>query len=151
MSFHFSIFILWSVYELIFTVKMPDSDSSIFLLKSAGFLGSSGIALGAFGAHALKDKLELRSPSGLENWKTAVMYQLFHASALLALSSLSNHKKSLTSSLERSGKMMLVGSVVFSGSIYCLCLDIGPRKLMGPITPIGGLFMIGGWLTLAFA
>lgn len=151
MSFHFSIFILWSVYELIFTVKMPDSDSSIFLLKSAAFLGSSGIALGAFGAHALKDKLELRSPSGLENWKTAVMYQLFHASALLALSSLSNHKKSLTSSLERSGKMMLVGSVVFSGSIYCLCLDIGPRKLMGPITPIGGLFMIGGWLTLAFA
>lgn len=151
MSFHFSIFILWSVYELIFTVKMPDSDSSIFLLKSAAFLGSSGIALGAFGAHALKDKLGLRSPSGLENWKTAVMYQLFHASALLALSSLSNHKKSLTSSLERSGKMMLVGSVVFSGSIYCLCLDIGPRKLMGPITPIGGLFMIGGWLTLAFA
>lgn len=131
---------------------MPDSDSSIFLLKSAAFLGSSGIALGAFGAHALKDKLERRSPSaGLENWKTAVMYQLFHASALLALSSLSSHKKSLVSSLERSGKMMLVGSVVFSGSIYCLCLDIGPRKLMGPITPIGGLFMIGGWLTLAFA
>lgn len=131
---------------------MSEIDPSTFLLKSAALLGSSGIGLGAFGAHALKATLESRSPSGLENWKTAVMYQLFHASALLALSSISSRKNSISSSLvERSGKMMLVGSIMFSGSIYCLCLNIGPRKVMGPITPVGGLFMIGGWFTLAFA
>lgn len=142
-------FVIPSEYILL---EMSESDISNFLLKSAALLGSSGIGLGAFGAHALKAKIESRSPSlGLENWKTAVMYQLFHASALLALSSISRGNKSMSSSLERSGRMMLLGSVMFSGSIYCLCLNIGPRKLMGPITPVGGLFMIGGWLTLAVA
>lgn len=42
--------------------------------------------------------------------------------------------------------MMAVGAAIFSGSIYCLCLDVGPKKILGPITPIGGLLMISGWV-----
>lgn len=128
---------------------MTGNDSAVFLLKAAAALGSSGVGLGAFGAHGLKFKLEAKA-TGLENWKTAVTYQLFHAAAILALASLSSSKRSLGSSLEKSGKMMLVGTFLFSGSIYCLSLDVGPRKLLGPTTPIGGLIMIGGWLTLLF-
>ena len=57
-----------------------------------------------------------------------------------------NHKA--LNRVDIGGKMMFYGSVLFSGSIYCLSLGIGPRKILGPITPIGGLFMIGGWIVV---
>ena len=132
---------------------MTSSDNDI-LRKLASALGASGVVAGAFGAHALKARLN--SKAGAEaNWKTAVSYQLFHATAILALSALSSaspgdvSKDKLVSSsgdFAKAGKMMAVGSLLFSGSIYCLTLDIGPKKLLGPITPIGGLLMIGGWV-----
>ena len=74
-------------------------------------------------------------------------YQLLHAVALLSLSSLASNKSthSKTSSYS-GGQLMALGTAMFSGSIYLLCLDIGPKKLVGPITPLGGLMMISGWV-----
>jgi uncharacterized membrane protein YgdD (TMEM256/DUF423 family) len=102
---------------------------------------------GAFGAHALKSTLAKKVGAG-DNWKTAVTYQLVHAVALLTLSAID--KKALrdppSPSSWSGGKVMAVGAAIFSGSIYCLCLDVGPKKILGPITPIGGLLMISGWV-----
>lgn len=103
--------------------------------------------VGAFGAHALKATLAKKAGAG-DNWKTAVSYQLLHAVAILSLSTID--KKSLQSPPSPSswsgGKMMALGSAIFSGSIYLLCLDIGPKKLLGPMTPFGGLLLISGWV-----
>ncbi|KAL7483186.1 hypothetical protein ACHAW6_008830 [Cyclotella cf. meneghiniana] len=122
------------------------NDSSTTLRQLASFLGGSGVGLGAFGAHALKERLLSKSGAS-ENWRTAVTYQLLHAVALLSLSSLASNKSthSKTSSYS-GGQLMALGTAMFSGSIYLLCLDIGPKKLVGPITPLGGLMMISGWI-----
>lgn len=122
-------------------------DSSDFLLRSAAFLGSTGVGAGAFGAHALKSTLE-KQKNGVENWKTAVVYQLLHATALLALSAGVGKN---AAKFEKSGKLMTLGTVIFSGSIYGLTLNVGPRKILGPITPVGGLLMMAGWGMLFMA
>ena len=109
--------------------------SSDSLQKYASILGASGVCLGAFGAHALKDTLT--KGNHLENWRTAVAYQLFHATALLGVSALARDSPQNDASLLRSGQCMALGSLLFSGSIYGLCLEIGPRKVLGPTTPIG--------------
>jgi uncharacterized membrane protein YgdD (TMEM256/DUF423 family) len=135
----------------------PSSDR---LRQASAFLGAMGVALGAFGAHGLKSRL---TGPKLENWKTAVFYQLFHAVAVLSVSVLCDNQhqqkrdtqssrelasRNDTSSYARAGQCMALGSLIFSGSIYMLCLDVGPKKLWGPMTPIGGLFMIAGWTML---
>lgn len=124
-------------------VVANDADT---LRRYAAILGATGIAAGAFGAHALRDTLTKRG--SVENWRTAVLYHLLHASALLALSS--NKPTTSTSSSVLAGKLMTTGTVLFSGSVYMLSLGIGPKRLLGPTTPIGGLFMIAGWVVLAF-
>mmetsp|Transcript_813 Transcript_813/g.1258 ORF Transcript_813/g.1258 Transcript_813/m.1258 type:complete len:133 (+) Transcript_813:18-416(+) len=123
------------------------NDKSTTFRQLASFLGASGVGLGAFGAHALKATLA-KSPKGADNWKTAVSYQLIHATALLFLSSIDTKsmKSPPSPSSWSGGKMMAWGTAMFSGSIYCLCLDIGPKKLFGPMTPVGGLFLISGWV-----
>mmetsp|Transcript_15482 Transcript_15482/g.33541 ORF Transcript_15482/g.33541 Transcript_15482/m.33541 type:complete len:133 (-) Transcript_15482:172-570(-) len=122
------------------------SDKSTTLRQLASLLGASGVGLGAFGAHALKSTLAKKAGAG-DNWRTAVSYQLLHAVALLTLSTID--KKSLQTPPSPSswsgGKMMALGTALFSGSIYFLCLDVGPKKLLGPITPVGGLLLISGW------
>lgn len=135
-------------------------DSLGFLLPSAAVLGTTGVGAGAFGAHALKSTLE-QQKNGVENWKTAVMYQLIHAVALLALSGLvssaaaaggaagaGGNGKNLVQICEKAGKCMTAGVALFSGSIYCLVLDVGNKKIVGPLTPLGGLLMMGGWAML---
>eukprot|EP00957_Ditylum_brightwellii_P099340 7567298-Ditylum_brightwellii.AAC.1 len=137
------------------------STPSNILRRCACLLGASGVTLGAFGAHALKNTLSCK-PGAADNWKTAVTYQLFHACALLALSphavaAQSRLKDKIDSTLEKNnmmltgGKMMFAGTILFSGSIYGLCLDVGPKKLLGPITPLGGLLMIGGWIYIGIS
>ena len=125
------------------------------LRLAAAFLGASGVTLGAFGAHALKNRLTANAK--MDNWKTAVMYQLFHAVAVLSVSVLCDQDSASSpvrkleapsSRYQRAGQSMAIGSLLFSGSIYMLCLDMGPKKLLGPTTPIGGLFMIAGWAML---
>ena len=123
-----------------------------YLRKVAAAMGSTGVALGAIGAHALKDVLTKRGT--LASYHTATIYQLFHSAAILALSSYAashDDDKSGTSSntyLKTAGNLMGVGTLMFSGSIYCLSVGIGPKALLGPTTPLGGLLMIGGWVVL---
>ena len=126
--------------------KSPGSDQLRIL---ASFMGISGVGLGAVGAHALQNRLAQRGMH--ESWKTAVLYHLFHSAAVLGVSALAQNQTegssepSSNSSLVRSGQLMGIGTLMFSGSIYLLCLGIGPRKVLGPITPLGGLLMMGGW------
>jgi uncharacterized membrane protein YgdD (TMEM256/DUF423 family) len=100
------------------------------------------VVLGAFGAHALEARLE--EAGQVDNWQTAVRYQAWHALALVAFGLY--RESHLGGGL--SGWCFLLGSLLFSGSIYCLSLDV-LRPLMGPITPLGGLFLIVGWVVLA--
>ncbi len=73
-------------------------------------------------------------------------YQLLHAVALLSLSTIDRKNRQAPPSSSWSGaNVMALGTAMFSGSIYLLCLDIGPKKLIGPITPVGGLLLICGW------
>ena len=112
------------------------------LLIAAGLLGFSGVALGAFGAHGLKAVLE---PAGqLENWKTGVFYQLVHAIALLGLAQWPEPVA------RQIGACWIGGVALFSGSLYWLALG-GPLKLLWPVTPLGGLLLLIGWLLLTWA
>jgi uncharacterized membrane protein YgdD (TMEM256/DUF423 family) len=116
------------------------------LLALAGvLLAGSGVVLGAFGAHALKASLP---PARLESWETAVLYQLLHGLTLLVLGSMGSQALP-AATLRLAGSAFVVGTVLFSGSIYLLVLTELP--LFGPVTPLGGIAMIGGWLTLAVA
>ena len=115
------------------------------LLVSLGLLGAAGIALGAFGAHALADTLAAR---GLENaWETAVLYHLVHVVAALCVVGAGVFAD------QPLGRGIVIawlaGIVLFSGSLYGIALG-GPRWL-GPVTPLGGLAFIAGWLALAVA
>jgi len=101
--------------------------------------------MGAFGAHALKKTLTERG--SMDSWRTAVTYQIFHALALLVLSTWEMDHKS-TVPFDASAKLFIGGTVLFSGSIYGLSLG-GPR-ILGPVTPLGGLCLIGGWCALGF-
>ncbi|MGB1128382.1 MAG: DUF423 domain-containing protein [Opitutales bacterium] len=105
--------------------------------------GFTAVALGAFGAHALKEALV--AAGTLEVWKTAVDYQFWHALALLLCALVRNGGPAGSTA----GMLFTIGSLVFSGSLYGLALG-GPGWL-GPITPIGGLSLMGGWAALAVA
>lgn len=103
-------------------------------------LGATAVALGALGAHSLKGVLE---PSSLESYKVAVLYHLIHTLALLALAS-TDYKRVTVN-------LWTTGILLFSGSIYALALDelLGVSlSFLGPITPLGGLLLIAGWLSL---
>lgn len=130
---------------------MSGGSQSDFLKQAASVLGASGVALGALGAHALHPKLVERGV--LESWRTAVLYQLFHATTILGISALSSSSTDSmsTASLQRAGQLITIGTTMFSGSIYMLCFGIGPKKIVGPTTPIGGLVMISGWIMLGLS
>ncbi len=118
------------------------SASSRFPLLAAGLLGLSGVALGAFGAHGLK--ATLAATGGFENWKTAVLYQLVHAVALLALA---NRTEPV---VRRVSLWWVVGVIMFSGSLYLLAIG-APAKFLWPVTPAGGLALLLGWASLTLA
>jgi len=106
-----------------------------------GFLG---VALGAFGAHAMKTRL---TPELLTVWKTAVEYQFYHALALLLVGLIAVQRPSIA--ITNAGICFTLGVLVFSGSLYALALS-GVRWL-GAITPIGGLLFLIGWGLLFWA
>ena len=105
--------------------------------------GMLAVAFGAFGAHALKNRLD---DYALGVFETAVQYHFYHSLALLAVGILAISQPH-TALLRSSGILFLVGLVIFSGSLYVLSLT-GVRVL-GAITPLGGLAFIAGWACLA--
>ncbi|MCK5277540.1 MAG: DUF423 domain-containing protein [Cyclobacteriaceae bacterium] len=113
----------------------------LFLIIGS-ILGALSVIIGAFGAHALKKLLE--STGRIEVFETAVKYQFYHALALMLLGILMFNIKHQF--LNYAGYSFVIGVIIFSGSLYILCLT-GITKF-GMITPIGGLFMIAGWLFL---
>lgn len=112
-------------------------------LLMGALLGLSGVALGAFGAHALRPML---SESGrLDTYELAVRYQFYHAFALLAVGILQHY---LTSKYFKiSGLFLGLGVLLFSGSLYLLCFTGVTSFAM--VTPAGGVLMIFGWLFMA--
>ncbi|QKZ07261.1 MULTISPECIES: DUF423 domain-containing protein [Pseudomonas] len=113
-------------------------------LMLAAFFGFTGVGLGAFAAHGLKDRL---SSDYLAVFHTGVNYQLIHALALLALAVLSVQVPGRL--VNAAGVMFCIGIVLFSGSLYALTLS-GVR-LFGVITPFGGLAFLVGWACLGMA
>jgi uncharacterized membrane protein YgdD (TMEM256/DUF423 family) len=110
------------------------------MLRAGALLAGLAVALGAFAAHAMKDRFE---PDALQTFETGVRYQMYHALALLACGVLAVHGR-------RTGAAALAfvsGIALFSGSLYALVfLD---QKWFGAVTPFGGVAFLLGWLLLA--
>ena len=116
-------------------------DRIFFLLGSlSGFLA---VALGAFGAHALKERL---GPDMLAIFEVGVRYQMYHALALLAVAWA--HTRWPGTALTAGGWLFVAGMIIFSGSLYLLSLT--GARWFGAITPLGGLAFMAGWLCLAW-
>jgi len=103
------------------------------------------VALGAFGAHALKARL---SSDMLAVWQTAVQYHAWHALALLAVGLMLRHWPDLAG-LAWAGWLFVAGIALFSGSLYALALT--EFKSLGALTPVGGIAFLLGWLVLAWS
>lgn len=112
------------------------------LLVVTAVFGALGVGLGAFGAHGLRGRLG----DSLSTWQTATEYHLVHVAALLGVVTLARMSGDVRI-LRVSGWAFVAGVFAFSGSLYWLALG-GPRWL-GPVTPLGGLAFIVGWLALA--
>lgn len=118
-----------------------------FFIIAGAVNAAIAVALGAFGAHALKERLSERY---LAIWETAVQYQMFHAIGLIAVGILmSSSLFGPSNVLSWAGYLLLAGIIIFSGSLYILSLSgIG---ILGAITPIGGVAFIVGWIMLIIA
>lgn len=113
------------------------------ILILAALLGALTVALGAFGAHALKSTL--MANGRLETYELAVRYQFFHVLALITIGILHDRIKGLTTA----AVLMVIGIFIFSGSLYILSLANQP--MWGAVTPFGGIALIAGWLAFAWA
>jgi uncharacterized membrane protein YgdD (TMEM256/DUF423 family) len=122
---------------------MVDEAGGLRLAALGAINALIAVAAGAFGAHALKDRLDAHR---LDVWETAARYQMYHALGMLACAWLASRTLHLAST---AGWVMQAGIVVFSGSLYALALS--GQKWLGAITPIGGLAMMAGWALLAVA
>lgn len=118
-------------------------------LLSAGILGAAGVVTGALGAHALGPELAARGMA--HAWETAVLFHLLHALALLGLAGWLRPAPAGAAARRAiwAGRCWAVGTVLFSGSLYALAL--GGPVWIGPITPLGGLLLIAGWVFLIAA
>jgi uncharacterized membrane protein YgdD (TMEM256/DUF423 family) len=121
-----------------------------FLIAAAIF-GGLAVALGAFGAHGLEsittdDKI-------LHGFQTGVQYQMYHALALLGLAIM--YERINTKWIKWAGNCFITGIILFSGSLYLLSFlkiqESSAVKFVGPVTPLGGIFFIAGWLFLLIA
>ncbi|MXV52232.1 DUF423 domain-containing protein [Pedobacter sp. HMF7647] len=118
------------------------------IFRTAAILGLIAVALGAFGAHGLRDKISVQD---LENWKTAANYQFVHALVLLVISGTSVNQKI---KINNAALLFILGIICFSGSLYLLAtraITGISTAVLGPVTPIGGLLLILGWLFLIIA
>jgi len=113
-------------------------------LALGALYGLLGVALGAFGAHALKARL---AGDLLPTWRTAVEYHFWHALALVLVGVLALQRPG--TALNVAGGAFALGVLIFSGSLYALALS-GVRAL-GAVTPIGGVLLLVGWAALLWA
>lgn len=118
--------------------------SRLFLMIAA-IGGFFAVVIGAFAAHGLKQTL---APEMLEVVKTGVQYQMYHTLALLLVGLWLSHKPAAFG-LKAGGLAFIIGILLFSGSLYALAL--GAPRWLGPITPLGGLCFLIGWLLLLVA
>jgi uncharacterized membrane protein YgdD (TMEM256/DUF423 family) len=115
---------------------------SILLFRIAAVLCFLAVALGAFGAHSLRSTLEANGM--IDVWNKAVFYQFIHAIALLVLA--------LYGTINRGASLLLlIGILLFSGSLYLLALIPQARNWLGAVTPLGGLCFLVGWAWLVLA
>ncbi|KUI66117.1 hypothetical protein VM1G_01380 [Cytospora mali] len=115
---------------------MSSTTSSTYWRVGAIY-GAAAVCLGAFGAHGLKNRVS--DPAKIASWNTAAQYHLAHSIALL-----------IARDNPVAAGLFTAGMTMFSGSIYALILDPARFRFLGPVTPLGGLCLIGGWLSLAF-
>jgi uncharacterized membrane protein YgdD (TMEM256/DUF423 family) len=119
------------------------------IILAASFFGALAVILGAFGAHSLKNTVDAYS---LSIWQKGVEYQFYHTFALLYLSTFARYKNKLIS---LAFIFFSIGIFLFSGSLYLLALkDVYTASIapvLGPITPVGGLCFIIGWVCLFLA
>ena len=127
---------------VVHTLVTTMSTAPRWIVLTAGLLGFTGVALGAFGAHALKATLTIRGTLSL--WQTAVLYQLVHSVALLALAGWTGG----STQTPWIARCWAAGVVFFSGSLYWLAL--GGPYFLGPVTPLGGVAFLAGWLLIAW-
>jgi len=111
-------------------------------LMAGAVMAALSVILGAFGAHVVEDTL---SKSRFETYQTAVVYQTWHALGLMILGLVGDRISSLL--LHWAGYCLLVGTIIFSGSLYLLVAT--DTSWFGAITPIGGVLMIIGWVLFA--
>ena len=114
-------------------------------LKIGSILGALSVAIGAFGAHAFKASLIASGKT--DTFETAVRYQFYGVFALMLVGLLSEKYSNKWSKI--SGYLFLIGTLVFSGSLYLICLT--GINLFGAVAPIGGLCLIVAWIFLYFA
>ncbi len=117
-----------------------------WLFVAGSSLAGLGVALGAFGAHALKGKVP---DNMLANWNTGVLYHLVHALALLVLAVAADRLAGSAALVGWSGRLFVAGIVLFSGSLYVMAVT-GVTKL-GAITPLGGIAFLAAWTLAAVA
>ncbi|ASU34201.1 DUF423 domain-containing protein [Mucilaginibacter xinganensis] len=116
---------------------------------TASVLGALAVIAGAFAAHGLQGRLTAKE---MQVWNTAVQYQFYHVFALLGLSSLSRYQTRL---IKDCYYLFTLGIVFFSGSLYLLATrgltGWTWADIIGPVTPLGGVLFIGGWITMGVA
>ncbi|KEG06671.1 membrane protein [Trypanosoma grayi] len=125
------------------------SSSKDAKLIIAGSTGLIAVVAGAFGAHALQDRL---LPKQHNAWTTAVKFNLLHAVgeiAVIGVLKCVDPQSPAGKHLTRAFYLFAGGTALFSGSIYALCL--GAPKMIGPVTPIGGVTLMLGWISVALA
>jgi uncharacterized membrane protein YgdD (TMEM256/DUF423 family) len=119
-------------------------------LVSGIICAALAVAFGAFGAHGLKKWVDTEA---IDVFKTGVQYQFYHALALIITAILS--QKIFDSKIKWAGHFFLGGIILFSGSLYsitfCKAMELSVPKWLFPLTPLGGVFFICGWLILLFS
>lgn len=134
--------------RIAFRAILPCMNNRTLIWASAILLVAVGF--GAFGAHAISERVDLKSYT---NWQTAAQYQFFHGLGLLGLAALDERLAPRTMSLVRI--LFVLGVFCFCGSLYLLAtrdlLGIATlSRFLGPITPLGGLMFMAGWAALLF-
>jgi uncharacterized membrane protein YgdD (TMEM256/DUF423 family) len=119
-------------------VKKSDAMNASLALRLTAALGFLAVALGAFGAHGLKDLLARNDTADI--WEKAVLYHFLHVIVMLLLA----YREPFA---RRAWMFFFAGVMIFSGSLYILAFT--GIKWLGAITPVGGLAMLAGWLLLA--